>query len=197
MYYLNSRYYNAEIGRFISSDAYFGDLNNVHSFNLYAYVNNNPISFTDPSGYMGLALVSGFAIFAKIAAALTPAIPVLIFVVAVLIVVAIIYHIIEEAVDNSSHVRNKDTGELEKGDLPKEGESNSVDHEFKGDGSLKKTRWYGEDGKAIHDRDYDHNGPNHDFPHDHIWDWSKKSPRGKFVDPDYNGFPDVPNPLGK
>ncbi len=201
LYYLNSRYYDPEMGRFISSDAYFGESSTVHDFNLYAYVNNNPISYTDPSGYFTLTFITLSAALAKIAAALAPVIPIVAVaavIVIVVIVAAIIILEVDAAVDNRSHVRNKDTGELELGDLPTEGEPNSVDHEFKGDGSLKKTRWYDEDGNAIHDRDYDHGGSNHEFPHDHVWDWSnKQKPRSKNLPPDYDHFPDVPNPLGK
>ena len=50
-YYLHSRYYNPEWGRFISAD----DLNYVHTFyntgiNIYCYCRNNPIIYTDYNG---------------------------------------------------------------------------------------------------------------------------------------------------
>ena len=45
MYY-RARYYDAEIGRFISQDP----LGRSEGPNMYVYVNNNPINFVDPSG---------------------------------------------------------------------------------------------------------------------------------------------------
>ena len=43
LYYLMTRYYDADLGRFISRDA-------VQHINLYAYSANNPVMFVDPSG---------------------------------------------------------------------------------------------------------------------------------------------------
>ncbi|MBI9010164.1 MAG: RHS repeat-associated core domain-containing protein [Tenericutes bacterium] len=51
LYYLNSRYYNPETGRFISADGLIGDVGDILSHNMYAYTENNPISYVDPSGY--------------------------------------------------------------------------------------------------------------------------------------------------
>lgn len=46
LYYNRARYYNPKLGRFISQDP-IGQLDDV---NLYAYVGNNPVNATDPSG---------------------------------------------------------------------------------------------------------------------------------------------------
>ena len=53
LYYLNSRYYSPEFGRFISADdaAYLGADGEVLSYNLFAYCLNNPINRTDCGGY--------------------------------------------------------------------------------------------------------------------------------------------------
>ena len=51
LYYLNSRYYNPETGRFINADGLIGDVGDVLSHNMYTYTENNPITFIDPSGY--------------------------------------------------------------------------------------------------------------------------------------------------
>ena len=51
MYYLNSRYYNPEIGRFINADGLIGETGDILSHNMYAYTKNNPVMMVDPSGY--------------------------------------------------------------------------------------------------------------------------------------------------
>src|SRR3990167_525265 len=48
--FLRTRYYDPEVGRFISSDQVPGNLRNPQSLNRYAYVNNNPVNFQDPMG---------------------------------------------------------------------------------------------------------------------------------------------------
>lgn len=53
MYYLNSRYYFAEIGRFINADGYEvinADHENMVQYNLYNYCFNNPITLSDDTG---------------------------------------------------------------------------------------------------------------------------------------------------
>ena len=52
LYYLNARYYNPEWRRFISPDdtAYL-DPESVNGLNLYAYCNNDPVNYADPSGH--------------------------------------------------------------------------------------------------------------------------------------------------
>ena len=58
LYYLNARYYNPEWRRFISPDdtAYL-DPNTPNGLNLYAYCNNDPVNFSDPSGRSLLAAI--------------------------------------------------------------------------------------------------------------------------------------------
>ena len=61
LYYLNTRYYDPETGRFLNPDnpALLPTTSQVHGgANLYAYCANNPIAFTDPSGEFFLALTS-------------------------------------------------------------------------------------------------------------------------------------------
>ncbi len=51
LYYLNSRYYDPEICRFINADDISNlDAESLNGLNLYAYCGNNPIYFTDPFG---------------------------------------------------------------------------------------------------------------------------------------------------
>ena len=49
-YYLQSRYYDPEVGRFINSDRYVSTGQGVLGYNLFAYCLNNPIRFLDDSG---------------------------------------------------------------------------------------------------------------------------------------------------
>ncbi|MFD1266686.1 RHS repeat domain-containing protein [Paenibacillus motobuensis] len=51
LYYAQARYYNPEIGRFISEDTYEGNILNPLSQNLYTYAQNNPVGYVDPSGH--------------------------------------------------------------------------------------------------------------------------------------------------
>ena len=51
LYYLNSRYYNPEFGRFISADGLI-DNRGATSQNLFAYCYNNPINYSDADGHL-------------------------------------------------------------------------------------------------------------------------------------------------
>jgi RHS repeat-associated protein len=48
--YMGARYYDPLIGRFMGIDPVGFNSNNIHSFNKYAYANNNPYKFVDPDG---------------------------------------------------------------------------------------------------------------------------------------------------
>ena len=51
LYYLNSRYYDPSVGRFINADDIsYIQPTDINGLNLYAYCGNNPIMFTDASG---------------------------------------------------------------------------------------------------------------------------------------------------
>jgi RHS repeat-associated protein len=50
LYYLQSRYYDPEIGRFLSADGFFCSVGDVLSHNAYAYCENNPVMYLDPEG---------------------------------------------------------------------------------------------------------------------------------------------------
>ncbi len=55
--YMGARYYDPVAGRFISTDPKGFDEANVHSFNRYAYANNNPYKYRDPDGRWAQLLV--------------------------------------------------------------------------------------------------------------------------------------------
>ncbi|HET8796424.1 MAG TPA: RHS repeat-associated core domain-containing protein, partial [Thermoanaerobaculia bacterium] len=48
--YMHARYYDAGTGRFLSVDPIPGEVRKPQSWNMYAYVQNNPLRYTDPSG---------------------------------------------------------------------------------------------------------------------------------------------------
>ena len=52
MYYLNSRYYDPIVARFISADSYLGQAGDPLSLNLYTYCCNEPMMNYDPSGHV-------------------------------------------------------------------------------------------------------------------------------------------------
>ena len=57
LYYLNSRYYNPNWGRFINADDIGGKIGELLSHNMFAYCKNNPVNMVDPNGYSPLALL--------------------------------------------------------------------------------------------------------------------------------------------
>ena len=50
LYYLNSRYYDPEVGRFLNADAAIGQIGNVQGTNMFAYCFNNPVNMSDYDG---------------------------------------------------------------------------------------------------------------------------------------------------
>jgi len=51
LYYLQTRYYDPELGRFISQDSIeYAAPETINGLNLYAYCGNNPVMYVDPAG---------------------------------------------------------------------------------------------------------------------------------------------------
>ena len=57
LYYLQSRYYNPATGRFINADGCVNANGDLIGFNMYAYCNNNPVMYTDESGYIAVSVL--------------------------------------------------------------------------------------------------------------------------------------------
>ncbi len=49
--HMNGRIYDPKLGRFLSADPFVQDVGDLQSLNRYSYVRNNPLSYTDPTGY--------------------------------------------------------------------------------------------------------------------------------------------------
>ena len=63
LYYLQSRYYDPAMGRFINADdVAFISQDEINGLNLYSYSLNNPLIYCDPSGHFVLALAIGAGI---------------------------------------------------------------------------------------------------------------------------------------
>ena len=74
LYYLKSRYYDPEVGRFINPDAFATtDVDGVLSANMFAYCENNPVNKEDPTGAIALTtlILIGSAVFGVAAALYT------------------------------------------------------------------------------------------------------------------------------
>lgn len=54
LYYYGARYYDPELGRFLSADSIVPGPGNPQNLNRYSYANNNPIIFSDPTGHFSL-----------------------------------------------------------------------------------------------------------------------------------------------
>ena len=49
-YYLQTRYYDPQVGRFVNLDGLLSTGQGLLSYNMFAYCNNNPVCLSDPSG---------------------------------------------------------------------------------------------------------------------------------------------------
>ena len=72
LYYLQSRYYNPGWGRFINADNQVSAGSDLIGMNLFAYCENNPCNYADPTGQFLSAIIASVA--AKIAAAIVAAV---------------------------------------------------------------------------------------------------------------------------
>jgi len=172
--YMGARYYDPALGRFISTDPKGFDEESVHSFNRYAYANNNPYKFRDPDGKAaifvaaeGALLIGGIAFVSQPREVQERQLKSLMQGVQSLLSWA------------SSNDENGKDGQSEAGgegkskpddrkdsatkgkekDVPDRGEPGEVRE------GQRRTREYGPDGKPVRDYDKPHQG--HERPHVH------------------------------
>ncbi len=50
--HMNGRTYDPKLGRFMQSDKYVDGTRDTQGYNRYTYVRNNPLAYTDPSGFL-------------------------------------------------------------------------------------------------------------------------------------------------
>ena len=62
MYYLQSRYYDSKICRFINADGYASTGQGLTGNNMFAYCGNNPVNRVDPTGEIWFLIAVGAAI---------------------------------------------------------------------------------------------------------------------------------------
>ena len=74
LYYLQSRYYDPKVGRFLNADTtdYLGADGTPISYNLFAYCKNNPVIASDPTGHflLSTAVLIGAVVGGVIGAAI-------------------------------------------------------------------------------------------------------------------------------
>jgi hypothetical protein len=69
---MNGRIYDPTLGRFLQADPHIQAPKNSQSLNRYSYVLNNPLSYTDPSGYLFSGLKKYWRQIASIAIMFIP-----------------------------------------------------------------------------------------------------------------------------
>lgn len=66
LYYLQTRYYDPEVGRFLNmDDISYADPEQTHGLNLYAYCANNPVNYVDAAGLFPISLFGSGVDFLK------------------------------------------------------------------------------------------------------------------------------------
>lgn len=159
-YYLQSRYYNPDIGRWINADGQISGVGgDISGYNLFAYCFNNPVNMNDQTGHWPQWIKNTVSTIKNAVTVVTDAVK---------SVVSSVLNMVK-ASSNS---------------LPKKGNPGSSQTLPNPDGTPKQKRWYGPDGNPQRDRDYNHPG-NMPFPHDHEWKNGERGEEHLLPDPSY------------
>ena len=59
-YYLQTRYYDPELGRFLNADSIIGANGDIQGYNVFAYCNNNPVMYIDTMGCSRKNIIGAF-----------------------------------------------------------------------------------------------------------------------------------------
>ena len=152
-YFLQSRYYDPEPGRFLNADSVIsGMLESVHGYNLFAYCDNNPINKSDSTGNWPKWIK-------KISSAVKKA-------------VKTISQVAKSFVNNNYYISSTTPTRR-----PNTGKPGSTYTAPNGD-----KRTYGPDGRPTKDWDHDDHGAPNKHPHDsegghtHDWENGKRGP---------------------
>ena len=74
-YYLQSRYYDPVVSRFINADSYASTGDGLLGYNMFAYCGNNPVCYSDPTGHFALVddllVLLGLAVVTAVTAIVT------------------------------------------------------------------------------------------------------------------------------
>ena len=164
LYYLNSRYYDPETGRWINADdAIAGVGGDIRGYNLFAYCMNGPVNMSDHTGHWPQWIKNAASAVVN----------------AVKKTVTVVVNTLKSAVSSASNILKASSNSL-----PKKGKPGSSKTLPNPDGTPKQKRWYGPDGNPERDRDYNHPG-NMPFPHDHKWKNGERGEEHLPPDPSY------------
>lgn len=102
LYYLNSRYYDAQTGRFLNADDQINSGTNIIGTDLFAYCNNNPIMMEDQNGHFAAAAAVYFIPgVGEIALAAT-------IVVLSVVLICMIFHVTQAVINDIQTISNAD-----------------------------------------------------------------------------------------
>lgn len=76
LYYLQSRYYDPVVGRFLNADDVMGVNSDIHAYNLFAYCGNNPVCRVDSQGQSWWSVVAAAVAVVVVCAVVIVAAPV-------------------------------------------------------------------------------------------------------------------------
>ncbi len=194
-YYLQSRYYDPAVCRFINEDSYISTGTGLLGYNMFSYCNNNPVLNIDSTGKNAEAVLKAWTLGMPWLTLVDGPLPVGDITYVVIMVILILttpcddslvlpdFNELELESNSNDDTNNTNSNTENERKLPITGEPNS-DRELYDEEGLKQKRHYGPDGRAEYDIDYRHQNSDgtHKFPHRHDWDWTKNPPRSKGYD---------------